>query len=441
VATVAEIRPLSGLRYDISRITDINLAICPPYDVISPAQREWLYELDEHNYVRLEFGRELDGDNDAKNKFTRAAATLEAWIQSGILKKDAAPAIYVHDHYFTVKDKPYCRRGIIATVRLEEWEKKVVLPHEGTFPRAKSERLSLMWATSAGISPIMTLYQDKEKRIDALLAEAATGKPVIASDWFEGKRHDVWAVSDPAWQKQLADAFGDQPLYIADGHHRYESALNYKRERQTCCSGGDADADYNFVLMNILDFADPGLVVLPPHRLVRKLSVAQMEALSGGLGGFFKVAETDLSDADAWGRITAFLEGGKVSQDRLAVYGLKPGSVLLLTVADREQVEAAMPEGHCEQYRRLNVSLIDHIILEKLLGVTRDEHEEKLAYVTDVDEVLRLVDAGEYQLALLLSPVETEVIKHIADASDRMPRKATYFYPKLPSGIVCYRID
>lgn len=436
---MAEIRPLSGLRYDISRISDINRTICPPYDVISPKQREQLYERDEHNYVRLEFGRELDGDNDAENKFTRAAATLEAWLQTGILKKDAAPAIYVHDHHFTVEGKTCVRRGIIATVRLEEWEKMVVRPHEGTFPRAKSERLSLMRATSAGISPIMTLYQDRKKQIAALLDEAAAGAPIIASGWFEGERHVVWAVSDPAWQKKLADAFGEKPLYIADGHHRYESALNYKRERQT--RGDDADAGYNFTLMNMLDFADPGLVVLPPHRLARKLSAAQMKALSGGLGNYFNVAEIDLSAADGRGRLTAFLDGGKTSQDRLAVYGLKPGRVLLLTVADREKTGAAMPGGHCEQYRRLNVSLIDHIILDKLMGVGHDEHEDKLAYVTDVDETLRRVDAGEYQLALLLSPVETEVIKNIADASDRMPRKATYFYPKLPSGIVCYRID
>ena len=156
--------------------------VCPPYDVISPGQREQLYELDAHNYVRLEYGRELPGDSDSGNKFTRAVATLEEWLQNGILEKDRAPAVYVHDHHFTVNDKKFMRRGIIATVRLEEWEKMVVRPHEGTFPRAKSERLSLMWATSAGISPIMTLYQDTNDPDSMVLLEEW-------KDWESLERH------------------------------------------------------------------------------------------------------------------------------------------------------------------------------------------------------------------------------------------------------------
>lgn len=438
---MAEIRPFRGLRYDISRIADINRVICPPYDVISPTRRTELHELDKYNYVRLESGREFPADSDSDSKFTRAAATLKAWRQEGVLRRDDAPAIYLHDHHFTLKEKTYRRRGIIATVKLEEWDKMVVRPHEGTFARPKSERLSLMWAAAAGISPIMTLYSDPGGDIAALLNEAAARPPDLAGDWYEGEKHELWALTDPGLLANLAGCFEGEPVYIADGHHRYESALAYRRERQACQPDAPADAPWNYVLMTLLDFADPGLVVLPPHRLVRGLSPAQLEGMAGGLGSFFEVAELPLEEAGSREKIAAFLEEGKVSQDRLALGGLKPGKALTLRLKDRVSSDKMMPAFHSEAYRRLSVSVVDHVILEKLLGVASGDQEERLAYDTDMEAVMGRVAAGEYQLALLLPPVATSVIRDIADAKDRMPRKATYFYPKLPSGLVTYSFE
>jgi len=428
------------MRYDPSRVGDISQVLCPPYDVISVAERDTLYQRHPYNYVRLECARELPGDSETDNRFRRSAQTLDQWLGEGVLKADAEPAVYVHDHDFEFGGRRYRRRGCIARVRLEEWDKMVVRPHEGTFARPKSERLELMSVTGADISPIMTLYEDRGEQIAALLREAAADEPLIATAWFQGERHRLRAVTAPDRLAALARAFAARPVYIADGHHRYESALTYKRERLAYRPEAPDDAPFNFVMMTLIDFNDAGLVVLPPHRLVRGLAASSLEGLRGGLETFFEVTPWQAADPDIWDRVDAFLAEGVGSQDRLALYGVTPGCVHALKLKDFTETDRLMPQFRSEAYRRLSVSVIDHVILEKLLGIAGGDQETRLAYHTDRDEAIRRVSEGDYQIALLLSPIQTSVIKHVADASDRMPRKATYFYPKLPSGLVLYRL-
>lgn len=432
---MAEIRPFRGVRYNQQIITDLSTVICPPYDIISPQLQQELYQRSEYNFVRVEFSRELPQDTASENKYTRAAASLKQWLEQGVLKTDESPAIYIHDHYFTYQGKEHHRRSMVAAVRLEEWDKKIVRPHEGTLSNPKSDRISLLWACNANISSILALFDDSKRQIAPLLATQAKKEPLLSTDVLNGERHNVWAIDQPVMLEKIHSILADQPLYIADGHHRYESALTYQRERRVCAPATSGEAPYNFVMMTLVDFADPGLIILPPHRLVRGVPRAMLKGLPAKIKAFFDIEEVPLAAPGVWQRIDHLLTVD-ARQDRLVICGLAPEKLLVLTLRDRAAASQMMPYFHTDIYKGLMVSVVDHVILERLLELSDEKTESILAYSYDRFDAVKRVTDGEYQLALLLSPVRPQVVKAIADAGDRMPRKSTYFYPKEPAGLV-----
>lgn len=436
---MAEIRPFRGVHYDQSMVGDLSAVICPPYDVITPQIGSELYHRSEYNFVRVEAARPLPQDTVTDNKYTRSATTLERWLEEGILKVDEVPAIYLHDHYFVYQGKEYRRRGIIVCVRLEEWDRRVVRPHEGTLAEPRSDRLSLMWACQANTSPILALFDDRGQRVSSLLAGHERSKPIISLSNDEGESHYLWAIVEPEIINQIYETLAHQPLYIADGHHRYESALAYQRERHACSSSVSADAAFNFVLMELVDTSDPGLIILPPHRLVRGLSKSTLNGLMTKLKSFFEVEELPLDTSNAWGQIDDLL-ARETEQVRLGLFGLVSRCFLLLELRDFTATSQMMPYFHSELYKKLDVSIIDHIILEKLLGLDLDKEEAMLTYDYSKQSVINRILDQEYQLAFLLNPIRVEVIKAIADVDDRMPRKSTYFYPKPPAGLILHRL-
>jgi uncharacterized protein (DUF1015 family) len=435
---VAEIHPFRGVRYNQELVKDLASVICPPYDIITPPLQQELYHRSAYNFVRLEFGRESPQDTAADNRYTRSAATLEQWLEQGLLAADETPAIYLHDHYFYYGGKEYKRRGIIACVRLEEWDKMIVRPHEGTLLEHKSDRLSLLWALQANTSPILALFDDPGQQFSSLLTAPEQSQPIIS--FADGERHNVWAITEPKVISQLSASLIHQPLYIADGHHRYESALTYQRERRACSSSVSGDEAFNFVMMTLVDFSDPGLVILPPHRLVRGVSRATLSQLPTGLKLFFEIEELPLKTPGVWQRVDGLLAGGETDEIRLVVFGATENSLLILRLRDSAAANELMPYFHSGLYKKLSVSVLDHVILEKLLGVGGGGEEVIISYTYSREDAVNRVLEQEYQLAFLLSPVKPKIIKAIADAGDRMPRKSTYFYPKAPSGLVFHRL-
>jgi len=436
---MAEIRPFRGVRYNPQLVSDLSSVICPPYDIITPQLEQELYHQSEYNFVRLEHGRQLPQDTIVDNRYTRSAATLEQWLELGILEVDGAPAIYLHDHYFGYQGKQYRRRGIIVRVRLEEWDKKVIRPHEGTLVEPGNDRLSLLWALQANTSPILALYEDRGESVSSLLALEEPGQPIISLSTASGEGHHIRAITKPEVISQIGANLARQPFYIADGHHRYESALTHQRERQACAQQVSGDEGFNFVMMTLVSFADPGLIILPPHRLVRGISRASLNELLAKLKSFFEVEELPLSTPGIWQRVDDLL-AGDADQVRLVLFGLAPELLYLLSLRDFATTSQMIPYFHCELYKRLDVSILDHIILEKLLGVGGGGEETLLDYSYSKLEAINRVLNQEYQLAFLLSPVKAETVKAIADAGDRMPRKSTYFYPKPPAGLVFHRL-
>ena len=428
---MADIRPFRGTHYNQTLLQDWSRVICPVYDIIPPGQNEQLYSRSPFNFVRLEAGRELPQDTPSDNKYTRAAATLKDWLRDGVLEVDRVPAIYMHDHVFTFGERVYKRRALIARVHLEEWDRMVIRPHESTFAEARSDRLSLLWAIEANTSSILSLYQDDKGSVRSVLAHAEKRPPAIDLTMSAGEAHRVWALSDPAVTGQISAALSGLPLYIADGHHRYESALAYRRQRRTT-SQSTAEEPFDFVMMTLVAFDDPGLLILPPHRLVRGISKPIFEGLRHKLEALFKIDEWDSDAPGVWERLDSL----RKAQDKttLALFGLNKHSLLVLEPEDMEALAPLMPQFHSELYRKLEVSIIDHVILEELLGLTHEK--DKVSYTYNREDAMERVLNGEFQLTFLLEPIKAEVIKGIADLSDKMPKKSTYFYPKVPAGLV-----
>ncbi len=437
-ASVAEVRPFQGVHYNQRLIKDLSTVICPPYDIITPALQQELYHRSQYNFVRIEHGWELPQDTATDNKYTRSAATLKQWLKQGVLEVNKTPAIYLHDHYFTYQGKEYRRRGIIVCVRLEGQEKMVVRPHEGTLTEPKNDRVSLLRELQANTSPILALFEDQRQRVSSLLAaQELKNKPIISLTNANGERHYIWAITESQVVNQIYNSLAEHPLYIADGHHRYESALAYQRERGAYSSLASEDEASNFVMMTLVDFSDPGLIVLPPHRLVRGISKSILNGLMAKLKVFFEIEELPLDAPSVWQQVDDL--SMETNEIRLFLFGLSE-HLLVLRLRDFTTASRMMPYFHSELYKRLDVSIADHIILEKLLGLSSGREEARISYSYNRQDAVNRVLDQEYQLVFLLSPVKVEVVKAIADAGDRLPRKSTYFYPKLPAGLVFNRL-
>jgi uncharacterized protein (DUF1015 family) len=433
---LAEIRPFQGVHYNPAQVKDLAKVICPPYDIITPELQQKLYERSDFNFVRIEWGREQPQDKDTFNKYTRAATTLKSWLEQQVLIIDERPSLYIDEHAFTHQGKSLHRLNLYCLVKLEDWSKMIIRPHEGTLPRARSDRLSMLWALGANASPVMSLYEDKKKEIAALLKNITNQKPAFSTSSFDGESHRTWTLTDDAIISRIKTCLANQPLYIADGHHRYESALAYQRERRSSSQPVLMEEPFDFVMMTLVDIADPGLVILPAHRMVRGMAQSALDGLLTRLDTFFKVTEYPLNQKNIRSQIDRLLTGDSI---KIILCGLKPSKLLLLSIRDANAIRPMFPAFHSELYEKLDVSIVDHVILEELLGLTHEKAGAFLDYTNDAVESVKKVLDGEYQLGIIVNPVKPSVIKAIADNGDRMPKKSTYFYPKVPAGLVCYR--
>ncbi|MCX6009839.1 MAG: DUF1015 domain-containing protein [Chloroflexi bacterium] len=424
---MAEISPFSGVRYNQEIVGDMASVICPPYDVISPEEQRAYYEKSEYNVIRLEHGIVLPKDTKASNKHSRASATFNQWLKDRVLIVDHVPSFYIHEHTFTYQNIKKRRLGLMACVRLEPWEKKIIVPHENTVPGIKSDRLDLMRACAANFSPLLGLYEDLGQKVTKLLTSQASRKPTI--NFTEaGETHKLWVANEPEFVQRVSHFLASKPIYIADGHHRYETALAYRDERRQETSSGKSNEAFNFIMMSLVSFSDPGLIVLPVHRLVHNLSSKAVTQFRGNLETFFEVESVPLGEAglpEIRGAITRVL-------------GLEPGSVIALKLRQSPSLKEIMPEGHSEAYKRLDVSIVQHLLIDKLTALNRSS---SVAYTSNMVEAHRLVESSEHQLAFILNPIPVATIKAIADANDKMPGKSTFFYPKLPTGLVMNRLE
>lgn len=426
---MADVRPFRGLRYDPTRI-DPAIAIAPPYDVISPRQQAALYDASPHNVVRVEYGEQRPGDMPTDNRYTRAARDLAAWRDAGVLLREARPALYAYRQEFAWEGTRYTRHAVFAAIRLEEWEKGIVKPHEHTLSGPKADRLELLRATRTQVSPVYCLYRPQAPAP----APHLTGQPLYDFE-ADGQRHVVSAITDPAQVRAFSNLLAASDVYIADGHHRYETALTYRNEARARASSWTGDEPENFVLMALTSAADPGLLVLPTHRIVHVDISPDMWSV---LGRRFDV-ET-LRDGD----VAALLARLRAAPPDATVFAaITRDGGRLLTLRERAAVHAMMPPGQPDAWKRLDVSVLQYGVLAPAFAIDDAALAGGAAvtYTQDAAEAAGAVERGDAAIAFLLNATPVEQVLAVADAGGRMPQKSTYFYPKLPTGLVMNPLD
>lgn len=442
---MADIFPFRGLRYNPQLISDISQVLCPPYDVISPEQQKALQQKSPYNMINLEYGEELQEDSPLNNKYSRAQKTLEEWLAKGLLQPEQGPAIYLHQHQFQYKSNNFSRTTLLTRVRLEESgiesERKTVFPHEGTQEGPKLDRLNLLRACQANLSPIFALYENQDEKIRLSLAESQESIPIIQNSGASGESHKVWKIDKAEVIVRLQEHFFKKALFIADGHHRYETALSYQREMLANEKAQTTPVQkvqaYDFTLMGLVSMTDPGLLILPVHRLIKGVNRNLLLELKGKLMEYFDIYTFPLNELDPdnyINKLASFIERDTKELTTICCYGIEGNHYFILSLKQDADIKKFMPEDRSQAYCQLEVSLLHHVILEGMLGLTKDMN--KIDFTTDGPEAVNKVTSGEYQAAFLIRPLSVESIIKVARAGDRMPGKSTYFYPKLPTGLV-----
>lgn len=440
-----QIKAFRGLRYNMAQIGSLSDCIAPPYDVVDSQLQAELYAKSPYNFIRLELTKPEPGDTDPQAVYSRAASLFRQWQRDGVLQPEPDAAIYVYHQVFDYAGRTYTRRGFMARIRLVRFGEGNIYPHEQTHAKAKDDRLRLTRACQANLSQIFGLYPDPENAAQNLLEEHVASRAALEAQDHLGVTHRMWPVSDMNLVGRVASLVEDKPMFVADGHHRYETACNY-RDELAATAGGKLPDDHpaNFVLSMMVSMDDPGLIVLPTHRLIQGCQDFTASQLRERLEKYFDCEDAGTGPQDA-GKVWKQIE----SLDDQSVLGLYTAADKKWTlVSATERATQRMREIASEQsddWRGLGVSLLHRLVFEDLLGV----HEKELpkpTYVHLVDEVVsglqgRLEGGHHYPLAALVMPATVNDIRAVSLHNERMPAKSTYFYPKLLSGLVVNPLD
>lgn len=426
---MAIIKAYKGMRFNCDKAGKIDELVCPPYDIISDEQREEYIKTNPRNIIRLELPK---GDD----RYNQASDILNDWLEKGILEKEDKPAIYIYEEEFTAYGKRKSIKGIICRVKIEEFSKGVILPHEFTLSKAKEDRLNLMKATNCNFSQIYSLYMDEGKGTLAKIDELSAGEPDIKLTDNEGVAHRMWIVTDKKAISEICNDFTDRKLYIADGHHRYETALNYRNYLRENKGAKEGDAcDYQ--MMMLVDMEHPGLVVFPTHRLVRDLENFNAEKVLEECKQYFDINEYDDINTIEDNLMNLYNEGKKA----YAFYsGNKKYSLLVLK--DEHIIDELLPSASTAT-KQLDVTVLHTLILEKIFGIDADNMAKQinLTYTKIFDEAISAVDSGKAQCAFILNPTRVSEIRDVASNGEKMPQKSTYFYPKMITGLVMNQLE
>ncbi len=426
-----DIQAFRGIRYDLGQVGSLSDVIAPPYDVISPEDQKRFYEKHPANIVRIDLNRPEPGDDEQSNVYTRAAKFLREWQRQGVLFTEGESAMYVYHQEFNYGGQSLSRHGFLARVRLERFGEGTIYPHEETMSGPKEDRFKLTVACRANLSPVFGLYPDPQRKAQTILDEVIAGKtPLVAKDHL-GVIHKMWPVVDVKVISAVIGAMGQRPVFIADGHHRYETSCNY-RDHLAKAQKLDANHPANFVLMACVAMNDPGMVVFPTHRLFKGLPALTSAELVVKLGDKFttrKAGSGAKAAHEVWDDVQT--SGG---QDTLAFYTAKDQTWLIAqpTAAGRARMRQDSGD-HSEAWCGLGVAVLHKMVVEGLLGAKTLPNP---TYVHLVDEVVSELANPEHTLAALVQPPTIEHIETISRTLERMPAKSTYFYPKLLTGLV-----
>ena len=422
---MAEIKPFKGMRYNTFLAGKIGELCCPPYDIISEEERLGYIAENEYNVIRLELPKE------GEDVYKTAGEVLDMWRNTGVLVHEIKPAVYIYEEEFNAYNKRSSVKGIIVRVKVEEFSKGVILPHEFTLSKAKADRFNLMKATNCNFSQIYALYMDEEHTTLKTIDRLSDRKPDQKFTDSDHVTHKLWIITDEKVIEKLVNDFADRKLYIADGHHRYETALNYRnycRENGVSKEGDPQD----YQMMYLVDMQHPGLVVFPTHRMVRDLESFDKDEVLKGCEEYF-----DIKKFTSVGNINSELSKQYKQGKKAFGFYCGKGEWYLLVLKDIEVMADVLPDLS-EASQQLDVSVLHSLILEKTMGIDKENmaNQINLTYTKFFEEAIMKVDKGEFQCSFILNPTRVTEIRDVAAAGEKMPQKSTYFYPKMITGMV-----
>jgi uncharacterized protein (DUF1015 family) len=425
-----DISPFRAVRYDVARVGTLSDVVAPPYDVVDSALQDQLYAASPYNVIRLELNRDEPGDNGVDARYKRAARFLKDWLREGILREEDHAALYVYHQTFEVDGKKHTRKGFLARVRLEPIGQGKIYPHEQTLAGPKADRLALYQATGFNLSPVFGLYPDLTEEVHRKLEAGLSDRtPLVATDHL-GVENRLWIVTDQETHTAISGLMAAKPVFIADGHHRYETALKYRDQVAASGQSSGHDDASQFCLMMLVGMSDPGLLILPTHRLVSGYPGLTAPVLQAKLEREFEVQSAGAGEAGcraAWNAIERNAE-----QDLLGFGTVADGEWLLARLRSDSAMDRLAPD-QSPDWRSLGVSVLHVLVLKELLG---DVGQATCRYVHSLREVLTDIGSRGSDLACLVPPAQMAHVESIASNLETMPPKSTYFYPKLLTGLV-----
>jgi uncharacterized protein (DUF1015 family) len=444
---VNDVRPFRALHYDPRAVGNVGLCLSQPYDVISSEQQEAYYRLHPSNVIRLILNRIEEGDDGGNNRYTRARDLLSRWRASGVLHATKTPSFWVYEQEFDLPDIGRKKvRGFIGAVRLHDYSEKRILPHEKVLKAPLEDRIRLTQVTNTQFEYIWSIYQDKAYVIDDILDAREQGEPIV--NYFEpiGVRHKFWRLKDPAACEIITRTMSRLKIYIADGHHRYQTMLTIRDEMRRRHPEAGHDAPWEFIMMFLVNTEHEGLTILPTHRLLHNIRVESIYSLGAAILDHFHVKKYPFRDGDEaevrrkWLRDLRNVSSG---EHKFGAYIVNINGYYLLTLRDEEAYEELVNLDFSSQWKLLDVNILNTLILEQILGITEEEIslQTNITYTKDIGEALSKVRSRENQVALILNPTDLRDVIVIAENDERMPRKSTHFYPKPLSGLLFYPMD
>ncbi len=426
-----DFKPFCAWRYDPQRVS-MQEVIAPPYDVISPAEQSDLYDRSPFNCVRLILNRIETTDTEISNRYTRARDFFKNWRDQGVLIQEKEPAFYLYRQGFTDPSTGVFRNRIalLGLLKLEELGSGPVIPHEKTLSRPKEDRRKLLEATHTNFSPVFGLFNDPQGNMAALYKKCENESVLFEMEDSKGVHHGVWTVSQSETVKQIRNLLKDKKIYIADGHHRYQTALEFAAKQRQTTQGSHGDLPSDYVLMALVEFHDPGLILLPIHRIVQTFKHFNEEAALKALQPYFRTEEKTRDQLE-----TVLSKPGADTVQFGLIFGKR---AYLLTLSDLESAKKQLPKGKSEIWYKLDVNILSHLIFETLWRLPQDQWESKIKYTASFKEATDAVRQKGVAASFVMKPKTVEVLEKVGAFRELMPQKSTYFFPKLPSGLVFY---
>jgi len=442
---MAEIIPFRGILYNPIKIDNMANVVAPPFDIISEREQLEYHESHPHNIIRLTLGKTHEDDTSTNNRYTRSADCFNKWLSEHIMELDKTPAFYLTAMEFPFENREVTRYGLIALVGLEPFKKGVVLPHERTFSNIRSERLELMKACKANLSAIFSLYSDNKNQILSTLKDAIFNKtPDLDFIDYNSHKHRLWRITDKAVHRYVSEALKDKLIFIADGHHRYETALNFREWLSTNDPNFNSSHPANYVMMYLCSMEDSGLIILPAHRMFNKVHASARGTLISKAAEYFDIAVYPYKGTrseEARDEFIAALKSNN-SKNCIGVF-MKDRPELYLLTLKPGVMERMFGDNLPEVLRNIDVTVLTRLILMELLGFDQDrlDNEKLIAYSSIAEDAIDAVAAGRHDITFILNPTKIQQVRKIAEAGLIMPRKATYFFPKVITGQVLNKLD